>query len=185
MKVTLRQRKLVKGKIRLCLDIYPGVTDPRTGKTSRWENFKLFLFEFPKDELEFKHNKETLKLAKSICAKRQLCLQNQYHGVEEPGIRPKNFTIYFRDISELKRGSNRHNWNCAYRYFEQFASQATAFEDLTIKLCNEYKNYLLDKPKLRTKRRGIEHNSALSYFAKFRAVLRQAWRENGGGQPFG
>jgi integrase len=177
MNVTLRERPLKKGKLRLYLSFYPAIVSPKNQKKTRWESLRLYIYQYPQDELQIRHNAETLKLAESICAKRQLKLQQELHGVKPEVIPAENFTIYFKEVAGLKRGSNRHNWNCAFRYFEQFSKQPVRFTDLTIKFCEQYKNYLLSGPKLRTKRAGIKHNSALSYFTKFRAVIRRAWRE--------
>ena len=51
------------------------------------------------------------------------------------------------------------------------------FIDINLSLCEDFKAYLRSGPKLREKRAGIGHNSALSYYNKFRNALKQAWRE--------
>jgi len=73
---------------------------------------------------------------------------------------------------------SRHNWDSSVRYFQLFTSNDICFADLNLTLCENFKRFLRDEPKLRESRRGIGHYSALSYFNKFRAALKQAWRES-------
>jgi hypothetical protein len=63
---------------------------------------------------------------------------------------------------------NWHNWDSSVRYFELFALGDVSFADLNIAVCEQFKRFLLNGPKLRESRRGIGHNRALSYFNKFR-----------------
>jgi len=73
--VKLRRKPLSSGRISLYLDFYPKVLDPSTGKWSRYEFLKIYLYNNPKTELERYHNSETLALAEHIRAIRQLDLQ--------------------------------------------------------------------------------------------------------------
>jgi len=177
MKVTIRKKPLSKNRNRLILDYYPALTNPLNGKKTRYENLRLFVYEVPSNQTEFTHNSETFKLAESICAKRQLDIQVQLHGFTPNHKKEQSFNAYFRRLADRKRGLNWHNWNSGVRYFELFVDRDIRFLDLDLNLCEDFKAFLLTEPKLRDARRGIGHNSALSYFNKFRAALKQAWRE--------
>ena len=76
MKVHLRQRKQSKkGKISLYLEYYKGTMKTDEGKTKvlrDYEYLDLYLKANPQTKQERRINKETLELAKSIKAKREL-----------------------------------------------------------------------------------------------------------------
>jgi integrase len=177
MKVTLRKKQLVKERVSLRLDYYPALLDPIKNKKIRFESLKLILYQKPKNAEERKHNKETTQLAENIRAKRQLDLQSEVHGFTPNHKRLQSFNAYFRKLARRQRGMNWHNWDSSVRYFEQFAEGDVSFVDINLSLCEDFKAYLRNGPKLREKRSGIGHNSALSYYNKFRNALKQAWRE--------
>ncbi|WP_439697463.1 site-specific integrase [Mucilaginibacter sp. AW1-7] len=176
MKVSLRKHPLVKNRVRLYLDIYPPLKHAN-GKTTGYENLKLYLFTQPQNEHERRHNKETKELAETIRAQRQLELQSQAHGISPAMKRLGSFKAYFRNIANRSKGMSRHNWDSSVRYFEMFRLEEVRFIDIDLSLCEDFKAFLLDSPQLRESRRGIGHNSALSYYNKFRNALKMAWRE--------
>lgn len=49
--------------------------------------------------------------------------------------------------------------------------------ELTLNACNDYKNYLLTVKSIRSKKKSLAGNTALSYFNKFKAVLKQAYKD--------
>ncbi|GAB3916980.1 site-specific integrase [Mucilaginibacter boryungensis] len=166
-----------KGRVALLLDYSPKVINLVTGKKRRFEYLKLYLFVQPKTNLEKQHNRETEHLAENIRAHRQLDMQAALHGFAPDYKRLQSFNAYFRRLANRQRGMNRHNWDSAVRYFEKFADGDIRFIDIDLSLCEDFKAYLRSGPKLREARAGIGHNSALSYFNKFRNALKQAWRE--------
>ncbi len=177
MKVTLRKKPLKRNRHRLFLDYYPALLNPKTNKKSRFENIKLYIFDNPITQTEKKHNLETLDLAENIRAKRQLDIQVQLHGLIPYHHKQRSFIEYFRHLADRQRGMNMHNWDSSVRYFQLFANEHIRFADINLSLCEDFKAFLLQGPKIRESRRGIGHNSALSYFNKFRAALKHAWRE--------
>ncbi|WP_448698261.1 site-specific integrase [Mucilaginibacter sp. AW1-3] len=177
MKVSLRKRPLRNNRTRLYFDYYPPLTNPKTGKKSRKEILKLYVYDKPKSDAEKLHNKETWQLAENVRARRQLDLQSQLLGFTPDHQRLQSFNAYFRKLANRQRGMNFHNWDSSVRYFEKFAGGDLRFIDINLSLCEDFKAYLRSGPKLREKRVGIGHNSALSYFNKFRNALKQAWRE--------
>ncbi|MCD8739320.1 site-specific integrase [Mucilaginibacter roseus] len=176
MKVSLRQQKLVRNRVRLYLDIYPPVKQPN-GKLWAYENLRLYLHNEPKTDLERVHNKETKQLAETIRAQRQLEIQSQVHGITPHQLRQQSFKVYFRKIARRVKGMSRHNWESSVRYLDLFHADDIRFVDIDLSFCEDFKAFLLDEPQLRESRRGIGHNSALSYYNKFRNALKMAWRE--------
>jgi len=177
MKITLRKHSLKGGRLRLYLDYYPPRLDPAKGKQTGYENLKLFIYEHPLTTGQRQHNRETLILAEQICAQRQLDAQSRLHGFIPDYQRQQSFIDYFKRVADRQRGMNRHNWDSSVQYFEKFAGKDIRFMDIDLSLCEDFKAYLRNGPKLREKRAGIGHNSALSYYNKFRNALRLAYRE--------
>ena len=65
-KVTLRQKKISKGRQSLYLDFYPAIPHPETGEPTRREFLGLYIFEKPKTPIDKQHNTETLQIGESI-----------------------------------------------------------------------------------------------------------------------
>lgn len=80
-------------------------------------------------------------------------------------------------MTNHRKGNSWHNWDSSVRYFQLFQPKDVTFPAIDLPLREAFKRFLLSAPKLRSARRGIGHNSALSYFNKFRTALKQAWRE--------
>ena len=62
MKITVRTKKIAKGRLSLYLDIYPAIKD-KTGKLTRREFLNRYLIEKPKTEEEKRYNKEGMVFA--------------------------------------------------------------------------------------------------------------------------
>ena len=157
MSVALRKRKLPSGRIQLYLDIY------RNG-SRRTEALGFFL-----DKERFQ-NRETMKMAEEIRAKRQLDLQAETHGLTGTHNRKASFLKYIKGQAELRTSPNtKASWKQAIEHFENFAGEAVTFGDLTPHLFDKFKTYLLNK---------VSTNSALVYLARIKTALNQAVSEN-------
>ena len=177
MKITLKKSPIKNGRLRLALTYYPPLLNPANNKETTYENLQLFLYAHPKNTLEIQHNQETEQLAENIRARRLLDLQSQLHGFTPDYKRLQSFNAYLRRLADQQRGMNHHNWDSAVRYFDQFAAKDIRFVDIDLTFCEAFKTYLRSGPKIRQNRGGLQHNSALSYYNKFRNALKMAWRE--------
>jgi len=176
MKVTIRKRSISKGRKALYLDYYPPFKHPKTGKLSRREHLRIYIFDKPKDVLEKKHNKETLALAENVRAKRQLEIQNKQFGFISESKRNESFIEYFRAKAEKRRGQNYYNWDMSVRYLEAFAGSGLRFVDLNEVFCEEFKDYILSSPAVGNRGKKISFNTGASYYSKFRNVLKAAFK---------
>ena len=70
-KVSLRQKKISKGRKSLYLDFYPPIPHPETGEPTRREFLGLYIYEKPKTPIDKQHNTETLQIGESIRQKRE------------------------------------------------------------------------------------------------------------------
>ncbi|MEZ4941160.1 MAG: site-specific integrase [Saprospiraceae bacterium] len=176
-KVTLRRKKINDGKLSLYLDFYPPIIHPQTGKPTRREFLKLYILQKPRTEPDRELNKETLDLAARIQAKRQVKVQQADYGFLSKGPTDADFVEYFRELAAKRKGSNSDNWQSALYYLEDFTGGALKFSNLTEKFGREFREYLLTAPSRRSDQKPLAQNSAVSYFNKFKATLKQAFKD--------
>lgn len=130
------------------------------------------------NELDRSHNKNTLALAEAIKAQRQLAVQKGNYGFLSDEKKNTDFIQYFEALANKRKGSNSGNWQSALHYLEDFTNGSTKpFKELNENFCNDFKKYLLTAPSRKHKKVALAQNSAVSYFNKFKAVLKQAYKE--------
>ena len=183
-KVALRQKKISRDRQSLYLDFYPAIPHPNTGEPTRREFLGLYLFDKAKNPIDKQHNKETLQLAEQIRQKRENHLNKPeiYTGYEKEQLKikeqgEKNFVQYFKTLADKRKASNHDNWVSAYNYLETFTKGNLKFADLNEKFYNEFKEYLLTTKSNKSSKTTLAQNSAVSYFNKLKATLKQAYKD--------
>jgi integrase len=183
-KVTLRQKPISKNRNSLYLDFYPPIIDQATGKPTRREFLGFYLFDKPKSPIDKDHNKETLAVAESIKQKRQNILDKPeiYTGYEQEQLRLKeqgeqNFVEYFKKLVDKRKASNYDNWVSAYKYLNAFTNGTLRVNDLNEKFFNDFKDYLLTTQSNKSSKVQLSNNSAVSYFNKLKAAIKQAFKD--------
>lgn len=130
------------------------------------------------------HNENTLKTANHIRQKRQNILdkpeiytehEKQQLKIKEKG--EQNFVAYFKKLADKRKASNYDNWVSAYNYLEAFTGGHLKFADLDETFCNDFKDYLLTTKSKKSKEVTLSQNSAVSYFNKLKATLKQAYKD--------
>lgn len=136
------------------------------------------------DPISKQHNIETVQLASQIRMKRenQLNKPEIYTDYEKEQMRIKelgdrDFVIYFCSLADKRKASNYDNWISASKYLKSFTGGSLKFSALSEKLCNDFKDYLLTTSSNKSNSRTLARNSAVSYFNKFKACLRQAFKD--------
>jgi len=175
--VTLRRKTNNHEKCSLFLDIYPPIPHPDTGKLTRKHYLKITVYARPRTELERSYNKETLDLAEHVRALRQLDIQNNRYGFLSERMRNGDFVDFFDEEKKKRKGSSGENWRMAIGYFKTFAGEKVLFPQLNETFCEEYADYLLSAPSIGRAKRKISTNTAVSYFSKFKAALKQAYKK--------
>ncbi len=134
--------------------------------------------------LEKQHNEQTLKLAEQIKVKRenQLNKPEIYTGYEKNQLMIKekgnaSFLDYFGYLKDKRKSSNHDNWVSAYHYLEKFTGGKLKFADLDEKFCNDFRDYICTTASNRSSKAPLSQNSAASYFNKFKAALKQAYKD--------
>lgn len=184
IKVKLRQKKISGNRQSLYLDFYPAISHPETGEPTRREFLGFYIFDKAKSPIDKQHNKETLQLADQIRQKRENYLNKPevYTGyeIEQLKIKEKgeqNFVEYFKTLTGKRKASNYDNWVSAFNYLKIFTKGELKFSDLTEKFCNEFKEYLLTTKSNKSNKATLSQNSAVSYFNKLKAALKQAYKD--------
>lgn len=184
IKVKLREKIISGNRQSLYLDFYPAIPHPKTGKPTRREFLGMYLFENAKNPLDKQHNKETIQLAEQIRQKRENYLNKPeiYTGYEKEQLKIKergeqNFVAYFKSLADKRKASNHDNWLSAYNYLETFTKGNLKFVDLNEKFCSEFKDFLLTTKSKKSNKVTLAQNSAVSYFNKIKATLKQAYKD--------
>lgn len=182
IKVTLRDKKISDGRKSLYLDYYPPIPNPKTGKPTRREFLKLYIYEKPKGSQEKEHNANTLEIAKGIQTRRHNNLNKPeiYTEFEKEQLRLQKvgdecFLEYFKSLINKRKASNKDNWFSAYKYLKEFTGGNIKFKDLNQTFFEDFKQHLLSTKSRKSSKSKLSHNSAASYFNKVKASLRQAY----------
>lgn len=180
--ITLRQRTLPSGRTTLYLDII-------CNGQRKVESLKLFLIP-ETSRADKQKNKETLKLAEAIRAKRVVEVQNKEFGFKSDYAEETNFYDYYVAITKKRLGSdsrgNWGNWRSCLKHLEKYDPnlKKRTFADIDQEWVQGFRDYL-DKEacawscdyRQRIKDHPLSKNSKLSYFNKLRACMNQAVEE--------
>ncbi len=180
----MRKRPISKGRQSLYLDFYPAITHPKTGNPTRREFLGLYIFQKPKTPIDKLHNAETIKIAQGIRQKRENHLNKPeiYTNYEKEQLRirelgEQSFIEYFRSLADKREDSNRSNWFSALKYLETFSGGELLFSELTEKFFEGFKEHLLTTKSNKSSKTTLSQNSAVSYFNKVKAALKQAYKD--------
>jgi hypothetical protein len=119
-KSQLSEAKIAKGQKQMT-SLYLAFQAP--GKKVRYQWLKLYLYESPKTNLEKEHNKETIKLAESIKAKRTLDFQTTKNGFVSAERGKIDFLQFFEKMVDQKKiGSdgNGGNWLSTLKHLKVY-----------------------------------------------------------------
>lgn len=178
--VKLREKELANGNKSLYLDIY------RDGKRVR-EFLKLYLIKAT-TPLEKEQNRQTLAVAQSVRAKRQIEIQNGEYGFTSQFKSETPFLEYYRKMCEDRHGNpesrgNWGNWYSCLQHLQRYCDEKTTFRDITSDWIEGFKHFLDKVEKDAYKRKNnalaegkpLSQNSKVSYFNKLRACINQAF----------
>lgn len=179
--IRLRKRLTSSGYYSLYLDIY------HNGKRS-YEYLKLYLIpEHTRADKE--KNKETMRLADAIRAKRVVEFRNGEYGFRSHNNGNTNFYDYYMAMCEARRKSestgNQNNWKGALTHLEQYDKNLRnrTFLEIDRNYILGFKEYLENRASAYHKHdtyntHALSVNSQSSYFEKLRSCLNQAYNEH-------
>jgi site-specific recombinase XerD len=157
----------------LYLDFYPPIRDPFTMRMTRRESLGIYIYAKPKNEMEREFNQEMIMKGEVIRGLRVQSLINEEFGFLDVNKKKANFLAYFKTKAEKKD----QKWMKVYLHFYKFVNGKCSFGDVTVELCNKFRDYLLNAHHLKRKNQKISQNSAAGYFSTFRALLKIAYKE--------
>jgi integrase len=185
IKVKLREKKISGKRLSLYLDFYPAIPHPKTGEPTRREFLGIYLFDKPKNPVDKLHNENNLTIAESIREQRQNVLNKPeiYTEFEKEQLKTKergekNFVEYFKKLADKRKASNHDNWISAYKYLDAFTNGNLKFADLNETFCEDFKEYLLTTKSNKSSKMLLSQNTAVSYFNKLKATLKQAYKDD-------
>ena len=173
-KVKLRKRLLPSGKITLYLDYYPAVRDPKTNKMSRREYLGIYLVNKPRTAEDRDMNKEKLIAAEGIRAQRELSILHGDLGFIDRDTPKQDFLAYYHE----HLAGHDQKWIRVYDHFKKYCEGSCKMEDITVELCNGFRDYLLDANQLKHDKRKLSQNSAAGYWSTFRGFLAIAYKDH-------
>ncbi len=188
-KVKLLKRALKGGnRHSLYLDFYPPIEHPKTGKPTRREYLGIHLLDKPKTALEKNQNKELLMQAEMIAARRQNELHKEeiYTPLEKEYLKTlaaekkraaSSFIEFYEGMVRVRKGTNYDNWVSSLIHLRKFTNGHLTFGEVNERFCSDFRRYLLRAPSNRGGNTTLAKNSVYSYFNKFKAALKQAYRE--------
>lgn len=140
------------------------------------------------DSVDADHNQHTWMLARQIRNNRYKKL-NDHEGLnaiekrlidkdaEEQEKAEGSFIDYFLKLADKRMKSNHDNWMAAYNYLKAHTGGTLKFKDVTETFCDGFREYLLTSKSIKSDKTSLSRNSALSYYLKFKAALKQAYRD--------
>lgn len=173
--IRLRQRLCKDGSKSLYLDIY-------VGGVRKYEYLRLYLVP-EKNSKDKQKNRETMRLAEAIRARKVVELQNGRFGFEDAeGKMNTPFLQYFQKVVDRKKATGGDMWRnyaACLQHLKKFCNESTTFRDIDEKFCNDYAIYLQTKArKLNTKADApLSKNAQHLYWAKFKSVMIQAKKD--------
>lgn len=183
IKVTVRNKPLTdKRKLSLYLDFYPAIL--KNGKETRREFIKTYIYAKPKTDQEKQHNREKVAFAEALRLRREnevnkpeIYATHEKELLRRQEIGSRSFKEYFLKLAKKRKTSNYKVWLTSIDYLNAFNPNEIAFKDLTVPFVESFRDYLLVAPSIRSKTSKISRNTASSYYLKFKAALKQAYKD--------
>ena len=127
---------------------------------------KLYLFKGTNTATKVANN-ETLELAETIRAKRQIEINHSEFGLIPRFKKEADFVEYFKTIGKRK-GRSVKIWENTLKHLKTFTSGNVAFKNINERWLEKYQYFLLKQ---------VSRNSAHTYYSKIKAALNQAVRD--------
>jgi len=114
-------------------------------------------------------DKDTLRLAENIAAKRRLEFVNDRHGFVMMAKQQADFVAYCRRLGESRQAANtRLGWQNAINRLEAFTGGPVPVSQVNYSFLHGFKDYLL---------KAVSPNSALVYLARIKTACHQAVKD--------
>lgn len=171
--VRLRQRLLKTGSTSLYLDIY--IKGRR-----HYEYLNLYLI--PEKSREDKaKNRETLRFADAIRAKRVVEIQNGRFGFEQSTTSDIKFRDYYKTVAQkrVREGKMRSTeyWDAVCVHIERYCPRDIRVCDISREFVQGFRDYLTTRARVKYADKPLSAKGQSCYFAMFRACINQAYKD--------
>jgi hypothetical protein len=157
-------------------------------RTRAGESIEIFSKDPSENDKLILHNEMTLNRANQIIREREneFVKPNIYSNLERDILESKkakeilenkSFLDYFLSLANKREGSNYKNWLSTFEHLKKYGFDNIRFGQLNKNYCEEFKNYLLNVKANSFNDRKLAKNTVFSYFSKFRAALKQAFKD--------
>lgn len=170
--VTLRSKAIKNDMLFLYLDYYPGTRDKETMKVRRHESLGIYIYASPKNKMQRDFNESMMNKAEAIRCRRFESIVNERYDFFDKEKYNGDFLAYFKKMLMKKN----EKWKFVYIHFCTFVNHKCTFAEVDVKLCQDFREYLLSAKQLKHPKRTISQNSAAGYYSTFRGLLKIAHR---------
>lgn len=172
-KVSLRLRQARNPKMSYYyLDFYPPVFNPATRQTRRHEYLQISRYNEPENQIERDHNHQVDLKAEAIRSQREIEIINMEYGLFDSRVLKADFLEFFRNEAETKHSK----WHAACEHFTKYTHGKCTFGNISIELCEGFKDYLLNEATNRRTGEIINVNSASAYYCMLKCAMRDAYK---------
>lgn len=177
--VKLREKILSDGRKSLYLDYYPAIYIPETGKETRREFLKIYLYDKPANPTQKEYNRISKAKAESIRSERELQFINQNFDFADRLNAKKDFLAYFKAMAAKRNKSkgNYDNWYGTYKYLDLYTMGKCTFGQVDEKFCEGFKMFLNKVKSIKSEQASLSTNTKYSYYNKFRACIKEAFED--------
>lgn len=181
MNIKLKKKKLKSGKYSWYIETYLGHTTNNEGKIKhnrKFEYLKVYSWIEPQNAEEKKESLENEKLAKKIFKIREAEIIQGKFEIPNPYKSKILLLDYFQKVVDEKEESTKKGnwsvWKSCQKHLEEFTPNGTKLADVDVNFVKGFKNHILNHSYTKSNIK-LKSNSQHSYFAKFRAAIRQAY----------
>ena len=178
VKVEIRKREPKNGKTYLYLEYSPALYNPITGKETRKESLKRYVYIDPQTEEDKDYNREVMKSARKIRNLRMKAIMNKELKIFDDCRLDEDFLEYYKQRIKFKNPT----WEHSYNHFKRYVKGQCSFRDIKYRFAEEYRDYLLNvavisSPVGKKKRIRLHQNTARKYFEHFKSIVSDAYVE--------
>lgn len=176
VKVTLREKAISKGRSSLYLDFYPKIKCSKTNKDIRFQSLGIYILSSPQTKEQRNENKKRLQLANQIRINKEneinkyaIYTDSELEKIKEIENKEIDFLEYFEKVAKVKNQKTKELYKFSLGYLKTFCNNFLNFGMINEKFCDDFKAFLLTQK--------LKQNSCSIYFSKFKAVLRQSFKD--------
>ncbi|MCF0186433.1 MAG: site-specific integrase [Bacteroidaceae bacterium] len=143
-------------------------------KVQRHESLGIYIYTKPRNKREQEYNERMTEKAEAIRCRRYESIVNERYDFFDKEKQKGDFVAYFKRKAEEKN----EKWLHVFKHFNLFCNGKCTFGEITVELCNKFKDYLFDAPQMLHKDRKLYINTIAGYWSTFRAVIHTAYRDH-------